>query len=89
MILPGSPYQDMSAWNPRGTQWFRAEERKLLCPTPKVMPRFVVVVVVVVVVVFTLTHGYNAVRRHRTGSNNSGAEDYLRRKTKKKQKKIQ
>ena len=28
------------AWNPQCTQWFRAEERKLLCPTPKVMPRF-------------------------------------------------
>ena len=38
---------------------------------------------VVVVVVLTLTHhGYNAVRGHRTGSNNSGAEDYLRRKNK-------
>ena len=37
----------------------------------------------VVVVVLTLTHGYNAVRGHRTGSNNSGAEDYLRRKTNK------
>ena len=34
-----------------------------------------------VVVVLTLTHRYNAVRGHRTGSNNSGAEDYLRRKT--------
>ena len=32
------------------------------------------VVVIVVVVVLTLTHGYNAVRGHRTGSNNSGAE---------------
>ena len=41
----------------------------------------VAVVVVVVVVVLTLTHRYNAVRRHRTGSNYSGAEDYLRRKT--------
>ena len=40
----------------------------------------VVVVVVVVVVVLTLSHGYNAVRGHRTGSNNSGTEDYLRRK---------
>ena len=40
-----------------------------------------------VVVVFTLlSHGYNAVRGHRIGSNNSGAEDYLRRKTNKKQK---
>ena len=36
-------------------------------------------------VVFTLTHRYNAVRGHRTRSNNSGAEDYLRRKTNKKQ----
>ena len=27
------------AWNPQCTQWFRAEE-PLLCPTPKVMPRF-------------------------------------------------
>ena len=35
-----------------------------------------VVFVVVVVVVFTLlTHRYNAVRGHRTGSNNSGAEN--------------
>ena len=34
-----------------------------------------------VVVVLTLTHRYNAVRGHRTGSNNSGAENYLRRKT--------
>ena len=33
--------------------------------------------------VLTLTHRYNAVRGHRTGSNNSGAENYLRRKTKK------
>ena len=39
---------------------------------------------VVVVVVLTLTHGYNAVRGRRTGSNNSGAEDYLRRKAKQK-----
>ena len=37
----------------------------------------------IVVVVLTLTHRYNAVRGHRTGSNNSGAEDYLRRKTNK------
>ena len=35
------------------------------------------------VVVLTLTHGCNAVRGHRTGSNNSGAEDYLRRETNK------
>ena len=40
--------------------------------------------VVLVVLVLALTHGYNAVRGHRTGSNNSGAEDYLRRKTNKK-----
>ena len=34
-------------------------------------------------VVLTLTHRYNnAVRGHRTRSNNSGAEDYLRRKNK-------
>ena len=38
---------------------------------------------VVVVVVLTLTHRYNAVRGHRTGSNNSGPENYLRRKTNK------
>ena len=31
--------------------------------------------------VLTWTHRYNAVGGHRTGSNNSGAEDYLRRKT--------
>ena len=37
--------------------------------------------VVVVVVVLALIHRYNAVRGHRTGSNNSGAEDDLRRKT--------
>ena len=42
--------------------------------------------IVVVVVVVTLTHRYNAVRGHRTGSNNSRAEDYLRGKTNKKQK---
>ena len=34
-----------------------------------------------VYVVLTITHGYNAVRGHRTGSNNSVVEDYLRRKT--------
>ena len=39
-----------------------------------------------VIVVLTLSHRYNAVRGHRTGSNNSGAEDYLRRKTNTKQK---
>ena len=27
-------------WNPQCTQWFRAEEFPLLCPTPKVIPRF-------------------------------------------------
>ena len=36
--------------------------------------------VVVVVVVLTLTHRYNAVRGHRTGSNKSGAEEYFRGK---------
>ena len=40
----------------------------------------------IVVDVITLTHRYNAVLGHRTGSNNSGAEYYLRRKTKNKQK---
>ena len=35
------------------------------------------------VVVLTITHRYNAVRGHRTGSNNSGAEYYLRRSTNK------
>ena len=35
----------------------------------------------VVIVVLTLTHRYNAVGGHRTGSNNSGAEDYLTRKS--------
>ena len=34
-----------------------------------------IVVVVVVVVVLTLTHRYNAFRGHRTGYNNSGADD--------------
>ena len=28
------------AWSPQCTQWLRAEEFPLLCPTPKVMPRF-------------------------------------------------
>ena len=28
------------AWNPQCTQWFRAEEFPLICPKPKVMPRF-------------------------------------------------
>ena len=32
-------------------------------------------------VVLSLTHRCNAVRGHRTGSGNSGAEDYLRSKT--------
>ena len=31
-------------------------------------------------VVLTLTHRHNAVRSHRTGSNNFGVEDYLRTK---------
>ena len=35
------------------------------------------------VVVLTLTHRYNTVRGHKTGFNNSGVEDYLRRKTQK------
>ena len=39
------------------------------------------ILIVVVDVVLTLTHRCNAVRGHRTGSNNSGAENYLRRKT--------
>ena len=31
----------LPAWNPQCTQWFRAAEVfTLLCPTPKVMPRF-------------------------------------------------
>ena len=38
---------------------------------------------VLIVVVLILTHLLNAVSSHRTGSNNSGAEDYLRRKTNK------
>ena len=37
------------------------------------------------VVVLTLTHRYNAVRGHMTGSNNSGGEDYPRREKKKKE----
>ena len=36
----------------------------------------------IIVVLLTLTHGYNAVRGHRTGSTNSGAEDLLRRENK-------
>ena len=48
--------------------WEEAQEKRARC----------------VVVVSTLsTHGYNAVRGHRTGSNSSGAENYLRRKTNK------
>ena len=35
------------------------------------------IVVVVVVVILTLTHRYDVVRGHRTGSNDSGAEGYL------------
>ena len=35
------------------------------------------------IVVLTLNHLYNAVGDHRTGSNNSGAEYYLRREMKK------
>ena len=48
------------------------------------MPRLlaVVVIVAIVVVVLTLTDSYNSVRGHRTGSNDSGAGDYLRRKNK-------
>ena len=34
-------------------------------------------VVAVLVLVLTRTHRYNAARGHRTGSNNSGAEDYI------------
>ena len=34
--------------------------------------------IVVAVVALILTHRYNAVRGHRTCSNNSGAGDYLR-----------
>ena len=41
--------------------------------------RYALPLVVVVVVVLTLTRRYNAVRGHRTGSNNSGAENYLRK----------
>ena len=43
-------------------------------------------IVAVVVFVLTLTHRCNAVRGHRTGSDNSVAEDYLRKKTNKRQK---
>ena len=40
----------------------------------------------VIVVLTLLSHGYNAVRGHRTGYNNSGTENYSgRRKTNKKQ----
>ena len=38
---------------------------------------------VVVTVFLTLIYRYSAARGHRKGSNNSGAEDYLRRKTNK------
>ena len=38
----------------------------------------------VVVVVLTLTHGYNAVRGHRTGSNNSGGAEDLPQEDKQK-----
>ena len=44
----------------------------------------VTTVVVVGGVVLTLTHQYDAVRGHRTGSNNSGAEDYLKKKNEQK-----
>ena len=44
-------------------------------------PTYLVYIIIVVVVVLTLTRRYNPVRGHRTGSNNSGAEDYLMRKT--------
>ena len=40
------------------------------------------VVVVVAAAVLTFTRRYDAVLGHRTGSNSSGAEDYLRRKNK-------
>ena len=40
-----------------------------------------VLLLFVVVVVLTLARRLNAARGHRAGSNNSGAEDYLRRKT--------
>ena len=39
--------------------------------------------VIVVLVLHELIASYNAVRGHRTGSNNSGVEDYLRRETNK------
>ena len=57
------------------------------CGALSVVVVVVVVVVVCVVrvvdVVITLTHRSNAVRGHRTGSNNLAVEDYLRRKTNK------
>ena len=37
----------------------------------------------VVVVVLRLTHRYNGVRGHMTGSNNSGSEQFLKKKTNK------
>ena len=42
-----------------------------------------VVLLIGLIVVHIFTHHYNGVRGHRTGSNKSGAEDYLRRKTNK------
>ena len=36
----GPTAKHQPAWNPQCTQWCRAEEFPLLCPTPKVMPRF-------------------------------------------------
>ena len=39
LIEGGPTAKHHPAWNPQCTQWFRAEE-PLLCPTPKVMPRF-------------------------------------------------
>ena len=45
---------------------------------------FAVYYTAVVLTTAVVTHRYNiAVRGHRTGSNNSGAEDYLRRNTNK------
>ena len=36
----GPTAKHFPAWNTQCTQWFRAEEFPLLCPTPKIMPRF-------------------------------------------------
>ena len=36
----GSFAKHQPAWNSQCTQWFRVEEFPLLCPKPKVMPRF-------------------------------------------------